>query len=108
MAIASVERSETAGGRFDDVCRESAHIAHEARLLKVRAEDALEDGVQAAKRAVTSVRRRVEAIGDLKGEALHRVKRHPVLAVGAAFGVGWIAGVAVGAIASRVRREWKL
>lgn len=115
MAIGSVERSvsspnETVGKGFGDTCFDGTHMSHEARLFKTRAEDALEDGVHAAKRAFKSVQRQVEAIDDLKDEALHRVKRHPALAVGICFGVGCVVGAAIGAVgalaARRARPEW--
>jgi ElaB/YqjD/DUF883 family membrane-anchored ribosome-binding protein len=71
------------------------------QLLKSLAADAIEDGVHAAKRAITSVQRRVENLGDLKDEAAHRVKRQPFKAVGIAVGVGLVLGMAVGWIGGR-------
>ena len=80
-----VDQKQTVGDRLvDDACRQAAHISHEARLLKSVAEDAIEDGVHAAKRAIKSVQRRAEELGDLKDEAIHRVKRQPLKAVGLA------------------------
>jgi hypothetical protein len=104
MATATVETPEvkerpTVGDFVVDARRQAAHISHEARLLKSVAEDAIEDGVHAAKRAMKSVQRRVEDLGDLKDEAIHRVKRQPLEAMAAVFGVGLALGVAVGWIA---------
>lgn len=103
MAAASVETPEieprpTARDRAVDACRQAAHVSHEARLLKSVAEDAIEDGVHAAKRAIKSAQRRV---GDLKDEATYRVKRRPLQAMGAAFGIGLVLGLATGWIAHR-------
>ena len=100
----AVDRKPTAEDRAVDARRQAAHISHEARLLKSVAE-AIEDGVHAAKREIKSVQRRVEELGDLKDEAIHRVKRQPLQAVGAAFGVGLAMGLAVGWIARRPGRR---
>ena len=70
-------------------------------ILTSLAADAIDDGVHAAKRAITSVQRRVENLGDLKDEAAHRVKRQPFKAVGIAVGVGLVLGMAVGWIGGR-------
>lgn len=86
-------------------CSQAAHLSHEARLLKARATDAVDDGIHAAKRAIKSVRRRVEDLGDLKAEAVHRVKRQPFKAVGLALGVGLVLGLALGWIGRRSGRE---
>jgi ElaB/YqjD/DUF883 family membrane-anchored ribosome-binding protein len=91
----------TVGDRVADACRQAAHVSHEARMLKSVAEDAIEDGVHAAKRAMKSVRRRVEELGDLKDEAAVRVKRQPLVSVGIAAGVGLMVGVALGWMGGR-------
>ncbi len=81
--------------RIVDTVRQAAHASHEARLFKTLAEDAFEDGVHAAKRAIQTAQRRVvEDVAELKDEAVRCVKRQPLAAVGTAFG----AGLAIGAI----------
>ncbi len=95
----NVEAHPTVRDRVLDGCRQAAHVSHEARLLKSVAEDLVEDGVYAAKRAMKSVRRRAEGLGDLKDEAIHRLKRRPLLGVGAALGVGVALGLVVATIA---------
>ena len=107
MTSATSETPETASSvsvpdRAIDACRQAAHLSHEARLLKSLATDAIDDGVHAAKRAIKSVRRSVEELGDLKEEAAHRVKRQPLKAVGVALGVGLVLGLAVGWIGWRL------
>ena len=89
------EEKPTVHDRITDAYRHAAHISHEAQLLKSVAQDAVEDGVHAAKRAIKSIGRRAEALGDLKDEAVYRVKRRPFQAIGAAFGVGLVLGLAV-------------
>ena len=109
MAAAHVETPElepkpTGRDRVVDACRHAAHFSHQSRLLKSVAQDAIEEGVHAAKRAIRSVRYRTEELGDnLKDEARHRVKRQPMQVMAAAFGIGLAAGVAVGCIACRPR-----
>ena len=110
MTSATVETPETTRNasvrdRAIDACRQATHLSHEARLLKSLASDAVEDGVHAAKRAITSVKRGVEKLADLKDEAVHRVKRQPLRALSIALGVGLVAGVAVGWIGRRPGRR---
>jgi len=92
----AVKQDGTVRDRAIDACRQVAHLSHEAQLLKSFATDAVDDGVHAAKRAMKSLRRGVEEFGDFKEEALHRVKRQPLKAVGVALGVGLVLGVAAG------------
>jgi len=94
-----VKQGETVRDRVIDACRQAAHCSHEAQLLKSLAGDAVDDGIHAARRAIKSVRRGVEELGDLKDEAAHRVKRQPLKALSVAVGVGLVLGLAVGWIA---------
>jgi len=73
------------------------HFAHEARLLKSSASDVVEDGVYFAKRALKTAKRRLLDSVDLRDEAIRRVKREPLKAVGLALGVG----ICVGMVLSR-------
>jgi ElaB/YqjD/DUF883 family membrane-anchored ribosome-binding protein len=105
-AVQTAEVDEpTVRDRVVDACRSAAHLSHEARFLKSVAEDAVEDGVHAAKRAMKSVRRRVEALGDFKDEAVHQVRRQPFVAVAAAAGAGVLFGMAVGWLVARRGHE---
>jgi ElaB/YqjD/DUF883 family membrane-anchored ribosome-binding protein len=110
MAPATTEMPEAAlkislGDRVADVYHQATGVSQEARRLKSVTEDAIEDGLHAARRAVRSVRHRVEDLEDLKHEAIHRVKRQPLRAIGLAAGVGLALGVAVGWIGGRLGRE---
>ena len=100
----NVKGAPTAHDRAIDAARQVAHLSHEAQLLGSLAADAVEDGVHAAKRAIKSVERGVEKLGDRKDELAYRVKRHPLTAVALAAGVGVVLGMAVGWICSRPRR----
>jgi ElaB/YqjD/DUF883 family membrane-anchored ribosome-binding protein len=88
-----------------DAARRAAHLAHEARLVKSLAEDAVEDGVHAATRAVKSVRRGIERLEDVRDEWIHSVKRRPLKAVTVAAGAGFVIGVAAAWIARRSKTE---
>ena len=99
-----VKSAPTAHDRAIDAARKVAHLSHEAQLLKSLAADAIEDGVHAAKRAIKSVERRVEGLGDRTDEVAYRVKRHPLTAVALAAGVGVVLGAAVGWICGRRSR----
>jgi len=90
--------------RIADGVRRAAHFSHQVRLMKSVARDAGEEGVHAAKRVVRRLRRGVEMLEDLRDETAHRVKREPFKAIGIAAGAGVLMGVAVGWIASSVRR----
>jgi len=81
-----------------DAVRQAGHVAHEARRLKAVASDAVEDGVHAAKRAITHGLHDLE---DLRDSAAYRIKRAPLMTVGLAFGVGILLGAVVGRIARK-------
>jgi hypothetical protein len=85
----------TVRDRAVDAVRHATHVAHEARLLKTLASDAVEDGVHAAKRAITHGMHDLE---DLRDSATYRIKRAPLMAVGLAFGAGLLFGTVCGRI----------
>jgi ElaB/YqjD/DUF883 family membrane-anchored ribosome-binding protein len=110
MACATVDTREvkqegTVRDRVIDACRQAAHCSHEAQLLKSLATDAVDDGVHAAGRAIKSVRRGVEELGDLRDEAVHRVKRQPLKALSVAAGIGLVLGWAIGWIGRGPRQR---
>jgi ElaB/YqjD/DUF883 family membrane-anchored ribosome-binding protein len=83
----------TVRDRAADVVRQATHFAHEARQIKTLAADAVEDGVHAARRAMT---RGMHGVEDLRDAAAYRVKRAPFMTVGLAFAGGVLLGVAFG------------
>lgn len=106
MATATVEAPVKDGAailqdKAVDAMRHAAHISHEAQLLKSLAADAVEDGLHAAKRAIKLGAQ--EAV-DLRDEAVIRVKRQPIKAVGLAFGVGIALGALVGFVGAKAGR----
>lgn len=92
MATAHAE-PHTTPDRLADVVGRAAHVAHEARVLKTLAADAVEDGVHAAKRAVTRGAREIE---DLRETAAYRIKKAPFLSVAIAAGAGLLVGAMCG------------
>jgi ElaB/YqjD/DUF883 family membrane-anchored ribosome-binding protein len=84
-----------------DTARRLAHLSHEARMAKSLATDAIEDRVYQARRAVKTAKR---DIADARDEAVYRIKKQPLQAVGLAFAAGVATGVAVSAIAWLVVR----
>ncbi len=109
MTVQTRETSEQAtpsiGGRMADAARQVAHLSHEARMVRSMAEDAIEDGVHRARRAVTSVRRAVERLQDIKDEAAYYVKRRPLRTIAMAAGLGLLVGATAGLIVGRSRTE---
>ena len=88
--------------RFVDAARHAVHVSHEARAVKSLAEDAIEDGVHATRRAV---RRGIERLEDIKDDAIHCVKRQPLKTVAMVAGVGFMVGLASGWVAARFSSE---
>jgi ElaB/YqjD/DUF883 family membrane-anchored ribosome-binding protein len=95
----------TVHDRVVDAVGRAAHLTHEARLLKTRAADAVEDGVHAATRAVT---RGARAVEDLRDEAAYRVKKAPLASLALAAGAGMILGILFAGCGRAVarRRAW--
>jgi ElaB/YqjD/DUF883 family membrane-anchored ribosome-binding protein len=109
MSVASEtpEREKpTLADRVVDAARHAAHISHEARLVKSLAQDAIEDGVHAAKRAVKSAHQSIERLEDIKDEGVHYVRRQPLKAIAMAAGIGLAVGMAAGWIIGRFRRRY--
>jgi ElaB/YqjD/DUF883 family membrane-anchored ribosome-binding protein len=91
----------TASDRVADVIGRPAHVAHEARVLKTIAADAVEDAVHAARRAATRTGRDIEA---WRETAAYRIKKAPFVAVAIAAGIGLLVGVASGRCIDRAAR----
>jgi ElaB/YqjD/DUF883 family membrane-anchored ribosome-binding protein len=79
MATAVVEKPACESSTFlraaAVACRQAVHAAHEARLLKTIAEDAVETRVY---------------------EAAHRIRKHPFMSVAMAFAIGVPLGALIG------------
>ena len=75
-------------------------------MVRSIAEDAIEEGVHKARRAVKSAYRRgIETVEDARDEGVRYVRRRPFPAVGAAVLVGLAAGMAAGWLAGRRGRR---
>jgi ElaB/YqjD/DUF883 family membrane-anchored ribosome-binding protein len=92
MATAHAD-SPTTQDRLADVVGRAVNVAHEARVLRTMAADAVEDGVHAAKRAVTRGARDFE---EFRETAAYRIKKAPFLAVAIAAGAGLLVGTVCG------------
>jgi len=84
--------------RVVDAARHAVHVSHEAHAVKSLAEDEIEDGVRATRRAV---RRATERLENIKDEGIHYVKRQPLKTVAMVAGVGFMVGLAAGWVAAR-------
>jgi ElaB/YqjD/DUF883 family membrane-anchored ribosome-binding protein len=85
-----------------DKVLDTAHLAHEAGVLKARAADAFSDGAYAVKRAVRKTMRDLE---DVKEDAVVRVRKAPLATVGVTFIAGLLLGAALGWLGHRPRRD---
>lgn len=95
----------TASDRVADVIGRAAHVAHEARVLKTIAADAVEDAVHAARRAATRTGRDIE---EWRETAAYRIKKAPFLALAIAAGAGLLVGAVCGRWGRRTSqpKEW--
>ena len=107
MTVASVEtpvrEKPTVIDRVVDAAGHRAHVSHEVRRAKSLVQDAIEDGVHAARRAVKSAQRGIERLEDIKDEGVHYVKRQPLKAIAMAAGIALVVGMAAGWIHGRRR-----
>jgi ElaB/YqjD/DUF883 family membrane-anchored ribosome-binding protein len=86
---------ETVLGKADDQIAETAHRASRAASAM---NEALEDGIGVAKRAV---KHGCDAAEELMEDTELRIKRHPVETVIGAFALGTLIGVLIGRFALR-------
>jgi ElaB/YqjD/DUF883 family membrane-anchored ribosome-binding protein len=71
--------------------------SREARVLAARAADAVEEGMHAARRRYRVAERRAE---DAANEAVTRIRKQPLKAVGAALTAGLVIGAASALLAA--------
>lgn len=83
----------TAPDCLADAVSRAAHAAHEVRLLKTLAADAVEDGVHAARRAATRGARGLE---EFRETTAYRIRKSPFLAIAIAAGAGLLIGAVCG------------
>jgi hypothetical protein len=88
-----VAESQSGHDRMADAIRQVGHVAREARLLKTVAEDAVADGLHAAKRTVRRARHNLE---DMRDTAVSLVRRDPFKTGALLFGAGFLLGAVSG------------
>lgn len=98
MSTAAMESEieREVGDRTAEAARGIARMSDQAQLLGSRTVDALEEARQAAQRAW---KQRLEDAEHLRDGVVQRVKGEPLQAIGVAFGVGAVIGLATGWIA---------
>jgi ElaB/YqjD/DUF883 family membrane-anchored ribosome-binding protein len=70
-----------------------ASAAAEVERLKTAVEDGAENAMRGAQQTLRRARHAAEDAGE---EVVHQMKRHPLESAGVAFGVGVLAGLALG------------
>lgn len=103
MHMTTAVIDETVRGRALDALGRAAHIAHEARLVKSLAADAIEEAVHASKQTIKTARRRVQDLADRRHELAHQVRREPLKAIGIAFGAGLLLGTVTASLCRATR-----
>ena len=84
--------------KVTDVGAAAAQLEAEVARVKDAVADAVEDGIDAAKRTFKQGRRAAE---DLVDDAEHQVKQHPLGTLGAFFGLGLGLGAVIGILLTR-------
>ena len=88
--------SRDVANRIVDATTCATHFAHEAQLAKSMIQDAVEDKIYAAKRALKLARRRVDQLDEYKDDVVRYVKRRPLVSTALALATGLMVGVACG------------
>ncbi|MGE0460291.1 MAG: hypothetical protein AB7Q16_02890 [Vicinamibacterales bacterium] len=105
MASATIDKLQDKAAaivdRVADKARQAGDFAREAREVKARATEVLEDGMYAARR---TLKRRVRDYENLRDETARRVKRAPFAALGVTFAAGLVLGAVVGWVGHRPRK----
>jgi len=94
-----VNETPSIADRIVDTARHAVRLSHDVRSIASVAEDAIDDGVDAARRTARSVRRGLEKAED---DAAYYVRRQPLKTVGVAAGVGLVVGIAAGWLVAKL------
>lgn len=105
MATATIdklqEKAAAVADRLVEKTRYAEDLTRDARQLKARATEAIEDGMYAARR---TLKRRMHDFEDLRDDAARRVKRAPFTALGVTFAAGLVLGAIAGWVGRRPPR----
>jgi ElaB/YqjD/DUF883 family membrane-anchored ribosome-binding protein len=91
MATAIINDPRHSAQSADDAPR-VARLAHDARLVKSMATDAVEEAMHATNHAIKSAKRQIQELADRRYEVAHRIRQEPLKAIGMAFGAGILLG----------------
>lgn len=95
------DKAAAIADRVADTARQAGDFTREAREVKARATEVLEDGMYAARR---TLKRRVRDYEDLRDDTARRVRRAPFTALGVTFAAGLVLGAVVGWVGHRPRK----
>lgn len=98
MATFTLEKPEVVRKVADRVADAGETIVEDAKVLKAKAAELLDEGKLAARK---SLARRVRELEDFRDETALKVRKAPFTAVGITFGVGLLLGVALGWLGRR-------
>jgi ElaB/YqjD/DUF883 family membrane-anchored ribosome-binding protein len=105
MATATIdklqEKATALADRVVEKVRYGEDLAKDAREIKARATEVLEDGMYAARR---TFKRRMHDLEDLREDTARRVKRAPFTALGVTFAAGLLLGAIMGWVGHRPPR----
>jgi ElaB/YqjD/DUF883 family membrane-anchored ribosome-binding protein len=99
--LSTMEVTTMNAGVFEktvEISAAAAQVGAGVGRMKEAVTDAVEDGINATKRAVKQSRRAAE---DLVEDAEYQVKHHPISAVGVSFGIGLGLGAVIGILLAR-------
>lgn len=100
MATLTLDKPETVRKAVDRLTDAGETLMEDAKVLKARAVELVDDSRLAARKAYVRGRHEFE---DLRDETALRVRKAPFTAIGVTFGVGVLLGAVVGWAARRPR-----
>lgn len=93
MATLTLDKPEVVRKVADRVADAGETLVEDAKALKAKAAELLDEGKLAARKTVA---RRMREFEDLRDETALKVRKAPFTTVGITFGVGLLLGVAIG------------
>ena len=93
MATFTLDKPEAVRKVADRVAGAGETLVEDAKVLRAKAAELIDEGTLAARKTVA---RRMRELEDLRDETALKVRKAPFTAVGVTFGVGLLLGVAIG------------